>query len=103
MINVTVFYPNTAGKTFDLTYYCDQHIPLVRQKLGAACKSVRVEAGLSGVAPGSPAAYTTICHLFFDSVEAFQAVFAPNAQALIDDIPNFTDIQPIMQLSDVKM
>jgi len=33
MIKVSVFYPNTEGKKFDMAYYCNKHIPMVQQKL----------------------------------------------------------------------
>jgi uncharacterized protein (TIGR02118 family) len=42
-------------------------------------------------------------HLYFDSAEAFQAAFAPHAQAIMADIPNYTNIQPAIQISEVKM
>jgi uncharacterized protein (TIGR02118 family) len=42
-------------------------------------------------------------HLYFDSVEAFQAAFGPHAPAIMADIPNYTDIQPVIQISEVKM
>ena len=42
-------------------------------------------------------------HLYFDSVESFQAAFGPHAQAIIADVPNFTDIQSTIQLSEVKI
>jgi hypothetical protein len=42
MINVTVLYPQTEGARFDWAYYLEKHIPMVRQKLGAALKSVRL-------------------------------------------------------------
>ncbi len=29
--------------------------------------------------------------------------FGPHAQAIMADIPNYTDIQPVIQISDVKM
>ena len=48
MIKVSVFYPNIAGKKFDMDYYCRKHIPMVQQKLGAACQGVAVEAGRGG-------------------------------------------------------
>lgn len=46
MIKVSVLYPNHPGSTFDMAYYCDRHIPLVRQLLGAALKAVAVEQGV---------------------------------------------------------
>ena len=42
-------------------------------------------------------------HLYFDSVEAFQAAFGPHAETILADIPNYTNIQPVIQVSEVKM
>ena len=95
--------PNNAGSTFDMRYYCESHIPMVRQKLGAALKSVAVEQGIGGEEPGSPAPYLALCHLLFDSVEAFQTAFGPHAQEFEADIPNYTNIQPTIQISEVKL
>jgi uncharacterized protein (TIGR02118 family) len=103
MIKVSVLYPAGAGKAFDMDYYCKSHMPMVQQKLGAACKSIAVEQGLGGAAPGSPPTYAAMGHLYFDSVDAFQASFAPHAQAIMADIPNYTDIRPIIQVSEVKL
>ena len=47
--------------------------------------------------------YTTICNLHFDSVEAFQQAFGPHAPAIMGDIANYTDVQPVVQISEVKM
>ena len=103
MIKVSVRYPNDEGKTFDMEYYCNKHIPMVREKLGAACKDVDVDYGLSGAEPESRATYIAMCHLYFDSVEAFQTAFGPHAEAIMGDIPNYTDTQPAIQVSDVKI
>ena len=101
MIKVSVMYPNNEGSTFDMTYYCTNHIPMVRQKLGAALKGVAVERGIGGEEPGSPAPYLVMCHLWFDSVEAFQTAFGPHALELGADIPNYTNTQPTIQISEV--
>ena len=103
MIKVSVLYPNEEGKKFDMDYYCNSHIPMVQEKLGAACKGAAIDQGLGGVEPGSPAAYVAMCHLLFDSVEAFQSAFGPHAEAIMADVPNYTDIQPVFQISEVKM
>ena len=101
MIKVTVMYPNTEGSRFDMAYYCNTHMPLVQEKLGAALKGVAVERGIAGEEPGSRAPYIALGHLLFDSVEAFQTSFPPHAQALMDDIPNYTNTQPTIQISEV--
>lgn len=103
MIKVSVMYPNNEGSTFDMAYYCDKHMPMVRQKLGAALKGVAVEQGLAGPLPGSPPPFLALGHLLFESVEAFQASFGPHAQAIMADIPNYTNTQPTIQISEVKM
>lgn len=103
MIRVSVLYSNTEGKKFDMAYYCTKHIPMVKQKLGAACKGISVDQGLAGAQPGSRPSFAAMAHLSFDSVEAFQSAFGPHAEAIMGDITNYTDIEPIIQLSDVKM
>lgn len=103
MIKVSVFYPNSAGKRFDMDYYCNKHMPLAQRLLGAACKGVAVEQGLAGGEPGAPAAYIALGHLLFDSLETFQAAFGAAAEGLIADMPNYTDIQPTMQINEVKL
>ncbi|HEY7577204.1 MAG TPA: EthD family reductase [Acetobacteraceae bacterium] len=103
MIKVSVFYPASANTRFDMDYYCKSHMPMVQQKLGAACKSTAVEQGVAGGAPGAPPTYAAMGHLYFDSVEAFQAAFGPHASTIMADIPNYTDIQPVIQISEVKL
>ncbi len=103
MIKVSVLYPNLEGSTFDMAYYCDRHIPLVRQLCGAELKAVAVEQGIGGIAPGSPPAYLALGHLTFDSVEAFQSAFGPHAPQIVGDIPNYTNTQPTIQISEVRI
>jgi uncharacterized protein (TIGR02118 family) len=103
MIKVSVFYPDEEGKRFDMEYYCNKHIPMVQQKLGGALKGEAVEQGLGGAEPGSRPIYVAMGHLYFDSVEAFQSAFGPNADSIMGDVPNYTDIQPTIQISEVKM
>ena len=42
-----------------------------------------------------------MCHIFCDSVEAFQGGFGPHADEIMADIPNYTDLAPVIQISDV--
>jgi len=103
MIKVSVLYPYSGGSKFDMAYYLQKHMPMVRQKLGTACKGISVEQGLAGEAAGAPPTYVAMGHLLFDSAEAFQAAFSPHAEEIMADIPNYTTIQPLIQISDVKM
>jgi uncharacterized protein (TIGR02118 family) len=75
----------------------------VQKKLGAAMKSISVEQGLGGGAPGAPMTYATMAHMLFDSLDAFQTAFAPHATEIMADIPNYSNVQPILQVSEVKL
>jgi uncharacterized protein (TIGR02118 family) len=101
MIKVSVMYPNTAGARFDHAYYRDKHMPLVQARMGENCKFYTVDKGLAGGSPGQPATYVAMCHIYCDSVEAFQSGFGPHAKEIMDDIPNYTDLAPVIQISEV--
>lgn len=101
MIKVSVLYPNDDGSKFDMEYYLEKHMPMVQEKLGDACKKTDVDQGLSGAEPGSKPIYIAMSHLYFDSLESFQNCFGPNAMEIIADIPNYTNTQPVIQISDV--
>ena len=103
MIKVSVLYPNRVGTQFDTAYYLNHHIPMVRQLLGSALEGVSVEHGISGEEPGSPAPYVTTCHLLFDSVQAYQTSFGRHAQEIIEDIPKYTDSQPLIQIGEIRL
>jgi uncharacterized protein (TIGR02118 family) len=101
MIKVTVMYANAPGSRFDHAYYRDKHMPLVKARMGDRCKYYTVDRGLAGGAPGAPAPYVAMCHIFCDSVEAFQAGFGPHAKEIMGDIANYTDRTPVIQISEV--
>jgi uncharacterized protein (TIGR02118 family) len=103
MIKVTVLYPNSPEAKFDMKYYVTHHLPMVRDKCAPACSSIAAEGGLSGGDPGSKAPYIAIGYLTFDSVAAFQQAFTPHAPAIMGDIPNYTNIQPIIQISEITL
>jgi uncharacterized protein (TIGR02118 family) len=103
MIKVSVLYPEGDGSTFNMDYYLNRHIPMVRAKLGTVCKSAAVEQWLGGVTPGCHRPSPLWAISAFDSVEAFQAAFGPHAGAIMSDIPNYTNVQPTIQVSEVKL
>lgn len=103
MITVNVLYPNQDGAKFDMDYYLNSHIPMVKRLMGSALKGCVVEQGLGGPAPGTKAEYAVLCHLRFDSVEAFQNAFGPHAPTIQEDIGKYSSVAPVIQLSDVKV
>ena len=103
MTKISILYPNNEGSRFDLSYYVGTHMPISIKLLSAhsGFKGVSVERGLRGPQPGSDAAYVAMCHFLFDSMEDFLAAFLPHASALQGDMSNYTDTNPIIQVSEV--
>ena len=101
MIKVSVFYPTGENKNFDMEYYYNTHVPLVSKTLGEALKIANYDKGLGGGAPGSPAPFVAMANLFFNSMEEFGQAFAAGAPTLMADLPNFTNIEPVVQISEV--
>ena len=101
MVKFSVMYPTTPGARFDHDYYRDQHMPMIQRLLGDACKGYSIDKGLGGGAPGQPPTYVAMCHIYADSAASFMGAFGPNAKQIMADVPNYTDIQPVAQLSEV--
>ena len=101
MIKVSVMYPQKPNARFDHDYYRDKHMPLVQARMGAACRFYTVDKGLAGGAPGEAPTYVAMCHIYCDSIEAFQAGFGPHAKEILADIPKYTDLAPVIQISEV--
>jgi uncharacterized protein (TIGR02118 family) len=103
MIKVSVFYPAGNGDAFDMEYYRTKHMPMVQRLCGTACKSIHASKGLGGGAPGSAPTYAAVGELVFDSVEEFQSAFSPHTAEIMGDIPNYTKIEPVIQISEITL
>jgi uncharacterized protein (TIGR02118 family) len=103
MVKISILYPNT-GK-FDMDYYLNAHMPRSMSLLsqGRGYRGVSVERGVSGALPGSAPEFVAMCHYLFDSAEDFMAAFMPHAAELQGDIPNYTGIAPIIQVSEIAI
>ncbi|MCZ0984735.1 EthD family reductase [Streptomyces diastatochromogenes] len=101
MIKASLMYPYAEGARFDFEYYTDKHLPFVKASLGPALKGLTAEKGLVGGTPDTPPPFIVCGHLYFESVEAMQEAYAPHAAAIRADIRNFTDLEPVMMISDV--
>jgi uncharacterized protein (TIGR02118 family) len=102
MIRVSVMYPSGAGKKFDHDYYAKKHMVLVHARLDSlGLRRTEVDRGLAGGAPGAPAPYAAVGHVYFETLGAFQAAMKVHGKELFDDVPNFTDITPQVQISEI--
>jgi uncharacterized protein (TIGR02118 family) len=103
MVKISILYPNKPGSRFNVGYYTQIHMPRSIELLSAhrGFKSVSVERGVGGAVPGSAPAYIAMCHFLFSSIDAFMDAFVPNAPELQGDMPNYTDIEPLIQINEV--
>lgn len=102
MIRVSILYPAKPGSRFDVDYYVRTHMPMASRLLGSAVKEISVEIGVGGGVPGEPAPFAAIAGFKCESLEAFTAAFLPVANQLQGDIPKYTDIVPVIQVSDIR-
>jgi uncharacterized protein (TIGR02118 family) len=101
MVKFSVFYPAGEGKRFDMDYYSARHMPMAGGLLGpTGVVKVELDRPLGGL-PGQPAPFAAAIHVYFENVETLTTALERHNAALAADVPNFTDIQPIFQISDV--
>jgi uncharacterized protein (TIGR02118 family) len=93
MIKVQVTYPSGEGTTFDHDYYASTHVPLAAKSWNPV--RTEIDKGVSGPAVASVTFY-------FESMDAFQgALGLPETAAVMADVANYTNIEPVMQVSEV--
>lgn len=100
MILVSVMYPSGVGTRFDMDYYLKKHMPLVSERwTSKGLHDYTVVKGI-GTPDGGEPPYQVVALLRFESADAFKAAAAADGPEIFGDIPNFTDTQPAVQLSD---
>jgi uncharacterized protein (TIGR02118 family) len=101
MIKLSVLYPYSADSRFDHDYYRDKHMKLIKQRLGDACLYYAIDKGLAGGAPDSPPPFHAMCHIVLESAAALETAFNPHVAEFGADLPNYTDVVPTIQLSEI--
>jgi uncharacterized protein (TIGR02118 family) len=101
MATLTVIYPRAEGTTFDYDYYQNKHLPLAGRRW--ADKGLTGGEALVGKAAidGTEAPFMAIGIIHFDSTESLKAALnGEHAAEIIADIANFTNAEPIIQVSE---
>ena len=101
MIRVMVLYPQTEGARFDHDYYEGKHMPFLREKLESlGMIRAEVDRGVAG-SPDQSAPFVAVAHLIFETPEQFQQALESVGEEIMADIPNYTDIQFQLQVSEM--
>ncbi|OEC35746.1 conserved hypothetical protein [Pseudomonas cuatrocienegasensis] len=101
MIRVTVSYPPHEAYQFNHAYYQSTHAQLIRDKLTAhGLLKLEVDQTLADRSAKLPASVAA-AHLFFNDIDSFKAAMAAEGKALGEDRENYTDIIPVVVMSQV--
>ena len=93
MIRLSVLYPGGEEAKFDHDYYRNRHVPMCCSAWNVGAE---IDKGING--PNVAAV-----HFFFESMDQHQARrwVAAGTGAIMADVANYTDIAPVMQISEV--
>ncbi len=98
---LSVMYPNQEDARFDFDYYRTKHMDLVQANLSSfGLIKTEVDKGISGGGE-QPAPYICVGNLYFESKEGFDKGMADVGAILRADIPKFTNVTPIRQISEI--
>jgi uncharacterized protein (TIGR02118 family) len=103
MITFTVKYPNKKDSYFDMDYYCNTHIAIAKKYFKDTCKGYSIVKGSSELNNGKEPQFACVSHLFFNSIEEFNSIMKVAEKELIEDVKNFTNIQPEVEFYEVSM
>jgi uncharacterized protein (TIGR02118 family) len=94
---VTVLYSAKDGATFNFEYYMKKHVPWVSGLVG---QPIEVRRGLSSPT-GAAAPFVCLATIHIKSFDEFKSVLAKHGAQIMADIPNYTNIEPIIQFDEV--
>ena len=102
MFKVTILYPNGDDKTFDMDYYEKKHMPMVAGFLGKNLSFYEIDKGISGRTPNDKPSFVAIGYFYIKDVAEYNKSIAQNRDAIISDFKNYTNIQPVVQISEIR-
>jgi len=101
LIKISIMYPYAEGKTFNMEYYETKHMPMVAGFLGSNLVKYTIEKGLSSGIPNQPLPFMAIGTFYVKSLSEYQAAIAPNRDAIRADFVNYTNVSPVILVSEV--
>ena len=94
-------YPNEPDKKFDMDYYLNKHMTVLHEKLDpVSLVKTEIDEGIDSQGENTPPPFRVICHMFFNSMEDFEKILPYEAE-LFGDVPNYTNIVPVVQISEM--
>jgi uncharacterized protein (TIGR02118 family) len=85
-----------------MDYYEKKHMPMVAGVIGKNLKFYEIDNGISGRTSNDKAPFVAIGYFYITDVAEYTKAIAQNRDAVISDIKNYTNIQPVVQISEIK-
>jgi uncharacterized protein (TIGR02118 family) len=101
LVKVSIMYPYAEGKTFNMEYYETKHMPMVARFLGSNLVKYTIEKGIASGIPNQPLPFMAIGTFYVKSLSDYQAAIGPNRDAIRADFSNYTNISPVILISEV--
>ena len=101
LIKISIMYPYAEGKTFNMEYYETKHMPMVAAFLGPNLVKYTIEKGLASGIPNQPLPFMAIGTFYVKSLSDYQAAIGPKRDAIRADFSNYTNITPVILVSEV--
>jgi uncharacterized protein (TIGR02118 family) len=102
MFKVAILYPNGEDKTFDMDYYEKKHMPMVAGFLGKNLIFYEIDKGIAGRTSNDKAPFAAIGYFYIVDIAEYNKAISQNRDAVINDFKNYTNIQPVIQISEIK-
>ncbi len=99
-VSVQVLYPVSEGSHFDIDYYYSKHTELLQKYMGQHMERTVVTRGMAD-GGGGPAPFHAIATLVFADEAARDAALAVS-RPVMEDLPNFTNVKPILMMGEVQ-
>ena len=101
LIKISIMYPYAEGKTFNMDYYETKHMPMVAGFLGSNLIKYTIEKGLGSGIPNQPLPFMAIGTFYVKSLSDYQAAIGPKRDAIRSDFSNYTNINPVILVSEI--
>ncbi|MFZ6010674.1 MAG: EthD family reductase [Bacteroidota bacterium] len=101
LIKVAVMYPFSEGAIFNMEYYETKHMPMVAKFLGSNMVKYTIDKGVASGIPNQPLPYVAIGTFYVKSLNDYQTAIAPNRDMIRADLANYTNIAPVILVSEI--
>ena len=75
---------------------------MVASLLGKNLKFYEIDKGIAGRTPGDKVPFIAVGYFYIADVGEYNKAIAQNRNTIVDDFKNYTNIQPIVNISEVR-